>query len=86
MKPPSGRAVPNLATAAFTSSATWPRSRPATPSVRSIVGCRLVWTISDGTVTRLISARFRSGIDFFWVGLVTGMSSRVSSDVMSASG
>ena len=58
-----------LATTSATSSATWPRSRPWTPIVRSIVGWRLVWVTSAGTLARRTVATFRSGIGFFCVGL-----------------
>ena len=83
---PSFRRLAEAGDDPATSSATWPRSRPSTPIVRSIVGWRLLWVISVGTVVpaerddvpqrdRLVRC----------VGLVIGMSSSVSTDSMSSS-
>src|SRR5260370_41231406 len=44
------RGTPNLATTLATSTATCPRSLPYTPIARSMVGSRLLCTISAGTV------------------------------------
>ena len=51
-----------------------------------MVACRLLCTISDGTFFRRSVAMVRSGIDFFWAGLVIGTSISVSSVLMSPSG
>src|SRR5438093_7895943 len=54
--------------------------------VTSMVACRLAWVTSAGTLVRRTVAMVRSGIDFFWAGLVMGTSSKVSIDWISSSG
>src|SRR5512135_27376 len=53
--------------------------------VRSIVGWMFVCVTSVGTLARVIDTRFVSGTVFFRMGLVIGILSRVSIDLMSDS-